>query len=62
MKNCVQRNKFIFNSANILYKKAPYLAQIPPYCAINHAFFPFLFRYNSHDFPMYVANNRWLFN
>lgn len=34
----VQRNKLLFNCANIFKKKATELAHIPPICAKNHVF------------------------
>jgi hypothetical protein len=34
----VQRNKLLFNCANIFKKKATELAHTPPICAKNHVF------------------------
>ena len=39
----VQRNKLLFNCANIFRKKAPKDAHIPPNCAKNWVFFNIFF-------------------
>ena len=44
----MQRNKEIFNYANILWKKAPLLAQSTLYCATFRPFFPFFSSFKCH--------------
>ena len=39
----VQRNKLLFNCANIFKKKALKTAQVPPNCAKNRMFFNIFF-------------------
>jgi len=39
----VQRNKLLFNCANIFKKKATELAHTPPICAKNHVFLNIFF-------------------